>query len=172
MGEIGELVIRGEDVFQGYWGEPELTREAIVDGWLHTGDIARVDEAGYLYLVDRRKDMIISGGFNVYPTEVEATLYQHPDVLEACVISVPDDTWGESVKAVVTLRPGRAATAQQLDYPLPGTHCRLQVAALDRLRRRAAQERQRQAGPQDRARTLLARRGAARQLRSPPCSTT
>ncbi|ODV44276.1 AMP-dependent synthetase [Cupriavidus sp. UYMMa02A] len=123
VGEIGELVIRGEDVFQGYWGEPELTREAIVDGWLHTGDIARVDEAGYLYLVDRRKDMIISGGFNVYPTEVEATLYQHPDVLEACVISVPDDTWGESVKAVVTLRPGRAATAQQLI-----AHCRERIA--------------------------------------------
>ncbi|WP_455287179.1 AMP-binding protein [Cupriavidus necator] len=123
VGEIGELVIRGDDVFQGYWGEPELTREAIVDGWLHTGDMARVDEAGYLYLVDRKKDMIISGGFNVYPTEVEATLYQHPDVLEACVISVPDDTWGESVKAVVTLRPGRDATAQQLI-----THCRERIA--------------------------------------------
>lgn len=123
VGEIGELVIRGEDVFQGYWGEPELTREAIVDGWLHTGDMARVDEAGYLYLVDRKKDMIISGGFNVYPTEVEATLYQHPDVLEACIISVPDDTWGESVKAVVTLRPGREATAQQLI-----THCRERIA--------------------------------------------
>ena len=122
-GEIGELVIRGEDVFQGYWGEPALTAETIVDGWLHTGDMARVDDAGYLYLVDRKKDMIISGGFNVYPTEVEATLYQHPDVLEACVISVPDDTWGESVKAVVTLRPGREASAQQLI-----AHCRERIA--------------------------------------------
>ncbi|MNT46014.1 Long-chain-fatty-acid--CoA ligase [compost metagenome] len=123
MGEIGELVIRGEDVFHGYFNEPALTRETIIDGWLHTGDMARVDEAGYLYLVDRKKDMIISGGFNVYPTEVEATLYQHPDVLEACVISVPDDTWGESVKAVVTLRPGREATAQQLI-----AHCRERIA--------------------------------------------
>ncbi|SOZ66307.1 putative acyl-CoA synthetase; AMP-dependent synthetase and ligase [Cupriavidus taiwanensis] len=123
VGEIGELVIRGDDVFHGYWNEPGLTSETLVDGWLHTGDMARVDEAGYLYLVDRKKDMIISGGFNVYPTEVEATLYQHPDVLEACVISVPDDTWGESVKAVVTLRPGREATAQQLI-----AHCRERIA--------------------------------------------
>jgi acyl-CoA synthetase (AMP-forming)/AMP-acid ligase II len=121
--EIGELVIRGEDVFQGYWGEPALTQEVLVDGWLRTGDMARVDAQGYVYLVDRKKDMIISGGFNVYPTEVEATLYQHPDVLEACVISVPDDTWGESVKAVVTLRPGREASAQALI-----AHCRERIA--------------------------------------------
>jgi acyl-CoA synthetase (AMP-forming)/AMP-acid ligase II len=121
--QIGELVIRGEDVFQGYWGEPALTQEVLVDGWLRTGDMARVDAQGYIYLVDRKKDMIISGGFNVYPTEVEATLYQHPDVLEACVISVPDDTWGESVKAVVTLRPGRQASAQALI-----AHCRERIA--------------------------------------------
>ncbi len=88
--EIDELVIRGADVFQGYWGEPALTSEVLIDGWLHTGDLARVDAQGYIYLVDRKKDMIISGGFNVYPNEVEATLYQHPDVMEACVISVPD----------------------------------------------------------------------------------
>ncbi|MGO4329971.1 MULTISPECIES: AMP-binding protein [unclassified Cupriavidus] len=121
--EIGELIIRGEDVFQGYWGEPELSRETLVDGWLRTGDLARVDEEGYIYLVDRKKDMIISGGFNVYPTEVEAALYLHPDVLEACVISVPDDTWGESVKAVVTLRPGRQASAADLI-----AHCRARIA--------------------------------------------
>jgi len=121
--DIGELVIRGEDVFHGYWGEPELTREVLVDGWLRTGDLARVDEEGYIYLVDRKKDMIISGGFNVYPTEVEAALYQHPDVMEACVISVPDDTWGESVKAVVALRPGRQGTAEDLI-----AHCRARIA--------------------------------------------
>ncbi|MCA3188837.1 MULTISPECIES: AMP-binding protein [unclassified Cupriavidus] len=121
--EIGELVIRGADVFQGYWGEPDLTREVLIDGWLHTGDLARVDADGYLYLVDRKKDMIISGGFNVYPTEVEATLYQHPDVMEACVISVPDDTWGESVKAVVALWPGRQASAAELIG-----HCRARIA--------------------------------------------
>ncbi|GAB7543921.1 AMP-binding protein [Cupriavidus sp. 8B] len=121
--DIGELVIRGEDVFHGYWGEPELTREVLADGWLRTGDLARVDEQGYIYLVDRKKDMIISGGFNVYPTEVEATLYQHPDVMEACVISVPDDTWGESVKAVVALRPGRQGSAEDLI-----AHCRARIA--------------------------------------------
>ncbi|RZT36335.1 acyl-CoA synthetase [Cupriavidus agavae] len=121
--EIGELVIRGADVFQGYWGEPELTREVLVDGWLHTGDLARVDAEGYIYLVDRKKDMIISGGFNVYPTEVEATLYQHPDVMEACVISVPDETWGETVKAVVALWPGRQASAADLIG-----HCRARIA--------------------------------------------
>lgn len=120
---IGELVIRGDDVFQGYWGEPDLTREVLVDGWLHTGDLARVDAQGYIYLVDRKKDMIISGGFNVYPTEVEATLYQHPAVLEACVISVPDATWGESVKAVITLRPGSEASAAELI-----AHCRTRIA--------------------------------------------
>ncbi|CAG2142321.1 Long-chain-fatty-acid--CoA ligase [Cupriavidus yeoncheonensis] len=121
--DIGELVIRGADVFQGYWGEPDLTHEVLVDGWLRTGDLARVDTDGYLYLVDRKKDMIISGGFNVYPTEVEATLYQHPDVMEACVISVPDETWGESVKAVVALRPGRKASAAELIG-----HCRARIA--------------------------------------------
>ncbi|MCP3727511.1 AMP-binding protein [Paraburkholderia sp. CNPSo 3272] len=120
---IGEIVIRGDDVFRGYWGAPELTAEVLVDGWLRTGDLARVDEEGFIYLVDRRKDMIISGGFNVYPTEVEATLYRHPDVLEACVIGVPDDRWGEAVKAVVVLKPGRETASETLV-----AHCRVQLA--------------------------------------------
>ncbi|AOK32375.1 MULTISPECIES: acyl-CoA synthetase [Burkholderia] len=120
---IGEIVIRGDDVFRGYWGEPELTREVLVDGWLHTGDLARVDEEGFLYLVDRKKDMIISGGFNVYPTEVEATLYRHSAVLEACVIGVPDDKWGESVKAVVVLKSGSTVDADALI-----AHCRASLA--------------------------------------------
>ncbi|MBN3791763.1 AMP-binding protein [Burkholderia sp. Ac-20353] len=128
--EIGEIVIRGADVFQGYWGAPELTREVLVDGWLHTGDLARTDRDGFIYLVDRKNDMIISGGFNVYPTEVEATLYRHDDVLEACVVGVPDDKWGEAVKAVIVLKPGRSAQADTLvahcrallaDYKLPRT---------------------------------------------------
>ncbi|MEM5429273.1 AMP-binding protein [Cupriavidus oxalaticus] len=120
---IGEIIIRGDDVFQGYWGEPALTAEAIVDGWLQTGDLARVDDEGYLYLVDRKKDMIISGGFNVYPTEVEAALYRHPDIFEACVIGVPDSTWGESVKAVVSLKEG-AMTHQDNII----AHCRALIA--------------------------------------------
>jgi len=127
---IGEIVIRGEDVFHGYWGAPELTKEVLVDGWLRTGDLARVDEEGFIYLVDRKKDMIISGGFNVYPTEVEATLYQHPDVMEACVVGVPDEKWGESVKAVIALKSGCNTVAEELiahcraclaDYKLPRT---------------------------------------------------
>jgi acyl-CoA synthetase (AMP-forming)/AMP-acid ligase II len=111
---IGEIVIRGNDVFLGYWGEPELTAEAVKDGWLHTGDLARVDSRGYIYIVDRKKDMIVSGGFNVYPNEVESVLYQHPAVFEVCVVGVPDERWGESVKAVVVLKPGAQATADDL----------------------------------------------------------
>jgi acyl-CoA synthetase (AMP-forming)/AMP-acid ligase II len=127
-GEVGEIAVRGEDVFKGYWGEPQLSSEVLVNGWLMTGDLARTDEDGYLYLVDRKKDMIISGGFNVYPTEVEAVLYQHPDVLEACVFSVPDERWGEGVKAAVVLKPQRTANQDTLvahcrgllaDYKLP-----------------------------------------------------
>ncbi|MBN3845577.1 long-chain fatty acid--CoA ligase [Paraburkholderia sp. Ac-20342] len=127
-GEVGEIAVRGEDVFKGYWGAPDLTAEVLVNGWLMTGDLARTDEDGYLYLVDRKKDMIVSGGFNVYPTEVEAVLYQHPDVLEACVFSVPDERWGEGVKAAVVLKPQCMANQDALvahcrsllaDYKLP-----------------------------------------------------
>lgn len=105
-GEIGEIVVQGPDVFAGYWREPELTRDALRDGWLRTGDLARMDDEGFVYIVDRKKDMIISGGFNVYPTEVEQALYQHPAVYETCVVGVPDERWGESVKAVVVVKPG------------------------------------------------------------------
>jgi acyl-CoA synthetase (AMP-forming)/AMP-acid ligase II len=117
---VGEIVVRGPDVFAGYWREPELTKAAFdAGGWLHTGDLARVDEEGFIYIVDRSKDMIISGGFNIYPTEVEQALYSHPAVYEACVVGVPDDTWGEAVKAVVVLRPGLLATEADLVR-----HCR------------------------------------------------
>jgi len=122
-GEIGEIVVRGPDVFAGYWREPELTAAALIDGTLHTGDLARMDEAGYLYIVDRKKEMIISGGFNVYPTEVEQALYQHPAIYEACVIGVPDETWGESIKAVVVLRDGCEASADELIL-----HCQQHLA--------------------------------------------
>lgn len=105
-GEIGEIVVRGEDVFAGYWNAPELTAEVLIDGAYHTGDLAQVDEDGYIYIVDRKKDMVITGGFNVYPTEVESVLYQHPAVYEACVFAVPDEQWGEAVAAEVILKPG------------------------------------------------------------------
>ncbi|MGY8524307.1 long-chain-fatty-acid--CoA ligase [Paracidovorax citrulli] len=118
--EVGEIVVRGPDVFAGYWREPELTQKAFdAQGWLRTGDLAKVDEEGYIYIVDRSKDMVISGGFNIYPTEVEQALYSHPAVYEACVVGVPDETWGEAVKAVVVLRPGKQASEAELIQ-----HCR------------------------------------------------
>lgn len=110
-GEIGEIVVRGDDIFAGYWRAPELTAEVLKDGAYHTGDLARMDDEGYVYIVDRKKDMVISGGFNVYPSEVEAVLYQHDAIADACVFAVPDDKWGEAVAAHVVLKPGRAVGA-------------------------------------------------------------
>jgi acyl-CoA synthetase (AMP-forming)/AMP-acid ligase II len=107
---IGEICVRGPDVFAGYWRAAEQTREALgEDGWLHTGDLARVDTEGYIFIVDRKKEMLVSGGFNVYPSEVESVLAQHPAVYEVCVVGVPDEHWGEAVKAVVVLRDGAHA---------------------------------------------------------------
>jgi long-chain acyl-CoA synthetase len=113
-GEAGEIVVRGDVVMQGYWNNPEATAEAIRDGWLHTGDIGAFDERGYLFLLDRAKDMIISGGNNVYPREVEEVLVTHPAVANAVVLGIPDDYWGEAVHAVVVLEPGAEATAEEI----------------------------------------------------------
>jgi fatty-acyl-CoA synthase len=112
-GERGEVVVRGPNVMKGYWNRPEATAETIVDGWLHTGDVGVQDAEGYYYIVDRKKDMVISGGENVYPAEVEDCLYQHPGVAEVAVIGVPDSRWGEAVLAVVVRRPG--ATVEEQD---------------------------------------------------------
>ncbi|MFI2643915.1 AMP-binding protein [Streptomyces sp. NPDC018610] len=112
--EVGEVIVRGPDCVREYWQEPELSAETFRDGWVHTGDLAWTREDGYLFLVDRKKDMIISGGFNIYCTEVEAALYEHPGVREACVVGVPDEQWGEAVKAVVVTRPGTTVTAEEL----------------------------------------------------------
>jgi acyl-CoA synthetase (AMP-forming)/AMP-acid ligase II len=112
---IGEICVRGPDVFAGYWRAPDQSADAFdAAGWLHTGDLARVDHEGYIHIVDRKKEMLVSGGFNVYPTEVEAVLAQHPAVSEACVIGIPDERWGEAVKAVVVLREGMQASADDL----------------------------------------------------------
>jgi fatty-acyl-CoA synthase len=113
-GEIGELCVRGRIVMEGYWKRPEETRQALSDGWLHTGDLARIDEEGYLYIVDRKKDMIITGGFNVFSREVEDVLMSHPDVTAAAVIGVPDPQWGETVVAIVVPAPGASTTESQL----------------------------------------------------------
>ncbi|MFF0525246.1 class I adenylate-forming enzyme family protein [Actinomadura nitritigenes] len=112
--EIGEIVVRGPDCVTGYWREPELSARTFRDGWVHTGDLAWMREDGYLFIVDRKKDMIISGGFNIYSTEVEAALYEHPGVREACVVGVPDERWGEAVKAVVVPSAPGAVTGGEL----------------------------------------------------------
>ncbi|GAB6876583.1 long-chain-fatty-acid--CoA ligase [Thermaerobacter litoralis] len=113
-GEVGELIIRGPQVMKGYWNRPEETARTLRDGWLYTGDIATMDEDGFFRIVDRKKEMIISGGYNVYPREVEEVLYEHPKVLEAAVIGAPDPYRGEMVKAFVVLKPGQTATEQEI----------------------------------------------------------
>jgi long-chain acyl-CoA synthetase len=116
-GEVGEIVIKGHNVMKGYWGRDDATHDAIRDGWFHSGDMARVDEDGYFFIVDRKKDMIIRGGYNVYPREVEEVLYEHPAVREAAVLGVPHPEWGEEVGAAVALKDGESVTAQELrDY--------------------------------------------------------
>ena len=113
-GVEGEVVVRGDLVMKGYWNNPQASAEALRDGWLHTGDVGYLDDDGYLYLTDRKKDMIISGGSNVYPREVEDVLYRHRAVLEACVFGVPDPKWGERIVASVVLRKDQAATRDEL----------------------------------------------------------
>ncbi len=110
-GQVGELVCRGPNVMAGYHNDPQATRRAVKDGWLYTGDLARTDDEGFFYIVDRKKDMVVSGGENIYPREVEEVLYNHPDIIDAAVLGLPDPTWGESVVAVVVKRPGSALDA-------------------------------------------------------------
>jgi len=114
LGEMGEIIVRSNHIMVEYWHRPDDTRANIVDGWLHTGDIGYYDEEGYIYIADRKKDMIITGGENVYPREVEEVLYQHPAVLEAAVIGIPDPYWVEKVHAVVATKKGASATAEEL----------------------------------------------------------
>ncbi len=113
-GEIGEIAIRGHNVMKGYWNKPEATAEAITDGWFRTGDMARVDSDGYYYIVDRKKDLIIRGGYNVYPREIEEVLHEHPAVAEVAVIGIPHAELGEEVGAAVALKPGATATPEEL----------------------------------------------------------
>jgi len=112
--EVGEVLVRGPSVIREYWRAPEATSAAISDGWFHTGDVGYRDEGGYLFIVDRKKDMIISGGVNIYPKDVEGVLYSHPGVLEAAVIGLPDEMWGEAVTAVVAPKPGWDLSEQEL----------------------------------------------------------
>jgi long-chain acyl-CoA synthetase len=113
-GEVGEIVIRGHNVMKGYWQRPEATAEAMRSGWFHSGDMARVDEDGYFYIVDRKKDLIIRGGYNVYPREVEEVLYEHPKIREAAVLGVPHDEWGEEIGAAVVLHEGEELAPEEV----------------------------------------------------------
>jgi acyl-CoA synthetase (AMP-forming)/AMP-acid ligase II len=112
--EVGEIIVRGDSVMKEYWNLPDATDEAFRDGWLHTGDMAVMDAEGYVTIVDRKRDMIITGGENVHSVEVENELYSHPAVLEAAVIGVPDEKWGEAVKAVIVLKEGQQATEEEI----------------------------------------------------------
>src|SRR4029079_95935 len=122
-GEVGEVVIRGANVMQGYWNKPEQSADALRDGWYPSGDLGYADEDQFVFLVDRLKDMIVSGGENVYSTEVEEALYRHPAVLEAAVFGVPDEQWGEAVHAVVVLRIDAAISPEELV-----DHCKQYIA--------------------------------------------
>jgi acyl-CoA synthetase (AMP-forming)/AMP-acid ligase II len=123
VGERGEMWIRGDNVMRGYWNNGAATEEVFEDGWYKTGDVCYRDEDGFIYIVDRARDMIITGGLNVYPAEVEAALHRHPAVAEVAVFGIPDDHWGETVKAVVVLKPGASATAEAIIE-----HCRKELA--------------------------------------------
>ncbi|MDE3839844.1 long-chain fatty acid--CoA ligase [Bacillus methanolicus] len=114
-GEIGEIAVRGPQIMKGYWNKPEETAQVLRDGWLLTGDLGYMDEHGYFYVVDRKKDMIIAGGFNIYPREVEEVLYEHPDVQEVVVAGIPDPYRGETVKAYIVLREGASITIEEMD---------------------------------------------------------
>ena len=114
VGESGELLIKGPQVMKGYWKRPDATAASLTDGWLHTGDIGRMDEDGYFYIVDRKKDMIISGGYNVYPRDIEEVYFEHPKVLEATAIGIPHPKRGEAVKVFIVLKAGETATEQEM----------------------------------------------------------
>jgi len=116
-GEVGEIIVNGPAIMSEYWNRPDLTAETIRDGWLHTGDLARMDEDGYLYIIDREKDMYISGGENVYPAEIEKILFTHPKVFDAGIVGVPDEKWGEAGKAFIVLKPGETmAETEVLEF--------------------------------------------------------
>jgi long-chain acyl-CoA synthetase len=123
-GQLGEVIIKGPQVMRGYWNMPEETAHALRNGWLYTGDIAKLDEEGYLYIVDRKKDMIIASGYNIYPREIEEVIYEHPSVQEAVVIGVPDKYRGEDVKAIIVLKLGKTATGEEMIR-----YCRMNLAA-------------------------------------------
>jgi long-chain acyl-CoA synthetase len=124
QGELGEIIMKGPLIMQGYWNNPQETAEQLRDGWLYTGDIAVQDEDGYFFIVDRKKDMIIAGGYNIYPREVDEVLFQYPKVQEGVAVGITDKYRGETVKAFIVLKPGETATAEEII-----AFCRQKLAA-------------------------------------------
>jgi long-chain acyl-CoA synthetase len=122
-GTVGEIIARGPVVMQGYWKRPKETADALRGGWLHTGDAGYMDEDGFIFISDRVKDMIVSGGENVYSIEVENAIYQHPAVSMCAVIGIPDDKWGEMVHAIISLKPGQSVSADEII-----AHCKTLIA--------------------------------------------
>ena len=143
-GEAGEICVRAPHVMAEYWKRPEQTAETLKNGWLHTGDIARADERGYMFILDRKKDMIVSGGFNIFPREVEDVLSQHADVAMVAVVGVPDDKWGEAVTAVIVAREGAPAECGGTDQSRQGTKGLGARAQAHKVRHRVADDRGRQ----------------------------
>jgi acyl-CoA synthetase (AMP-forming)/AMP-acid ligase II len=123
VGEMGEIIARGPNMMQGYWNLPEETAATIKDGWLHTGDMGRIDDEGYLYVLDRMKDMIVSGGENVYPAEIEKVIQEIPAVSDVAVIGIADDKWGETPKAYIVIQNGATITPEEI-----ASFCRTKLA--------------------------------------------
>ena len=169
--EVGEIATRSGSNMAGYWNLPEATARTLgADGWLRTGDAGYMDEDGYLYIHDRIKDMIISGGENIYPAEVESALCDHPDVAEAAVIGIPDDKWGEAVKAIVVMKPGKQADRHRHHQFYPRTHRRIQDAEIGRLSGGAAAQPVGEDPAAEFARSVLGGEGSPGELRTPPSS--
>jgi long-chain acyl-CoA synthetase len=124
VGEPGEILLKGPQLMSGYYKQPEETAESIRNGWFYTADIGYMDEEGYLYIVDRKKDMIIAGGFNIYPREIDEVLYEHPKIQEACAVGLPDKYRGETVKAFVVVKEGETLTEEEVI-----AHCRENLTA-------------------------------------------
>ncbi len=163
MQSIGEVVIRGDNVMDGYYKEPQATAAVMTEGWLHTGDMAVWDEENYIHIVDRKKDIIISGGENISSIEVERAIFAHPAVLECAVVSAPDPQWGEVPAAFVVLKPGTPAGRAELCAFLDGRIARFKMPRRFEFRERpAAQDRDRQNRQAPAARSVLGRQGTAR----------
>ena len=154
---VGEICIKSKANMLGYWNLPDATAKTLIDGYVHTGDAGYLDEDGYVYVHDRVKDMIVSGGENIYPAEVENALFGHPAVADVAVIGVPDDRWGEAVKAIVVLKPGQNGDRRRPDRFRAHPHRRLQTAEDDRLHRRVAAQSVRQGAQARIAQAVLGR---------------